>query len=267
VDNIASISAKLIRATRASSKFTTMITLKKIALITGANKGIGLETARQLGKQGITVVIGARDESRGSAAVAQLKSEGLTAHFVSLDVTNPASVTAAAASIEKDFGQLDILVNNAGVLDYGGEATPSTVPQEILRSTFDLNFFGLISVTQAMLPLIRRSPAGRIVNLTSILGSIAEHADPNSPIFGAKFIAYDASKASVNMFTNHLAHELRDTPIKVNAAHPGWVKTDMGGPDAPMEIADGAKTSVMLATLPDSGPSGGFYHMGVHMRW
>ena len=247
--------------------FIIMPTPSKTALITGANKGIGLETARQLGKQGITVIIGVRDAARGNAAAAQLKGEGIDAHFVQLDVTDQKTVTAAAAKIEKDFGRLDILVNNAGVLNYAGEATPGTVPMETLRSTFDLNFFGLVSVTQAMLPLIRKSPAGRIVNLTSILSSIAEHADPNSPIFNSKFIAYDASKASVNMFTNHLAHELRDTPVKVNAAHPGWVKTDMGGPDAPMEIADGAKTSVMLATLPDNGPSGGFYHLGVHMRW
>lgn len=240
---------------------------KKIALITGANKGIGFETARQLGKQGVTVLVGARDAGRGSAAVATLKADGIEAHFIPLDVTDPASIATAAARIEKDFDRLDILVNNAGVLNYAGEATPSTVPMETLRSTFELNFFGLVAVTQAMLPLLRQSPAGRIVNLTSILGSIAEHADPNSPIFHSKFIAYDASKASVNLFTNHLAHELRDTPIKVNAAHPGWVKTDMGGPDAPMAVEDGAKTSVMLATLPDNGPSGGFYHMGVHMRW
>ena len=159
-----------------------MSTPTKVALITGANKGIGLETARQLGKLGIAVIIGARDAARGNAAASQLKGEGITAHFVQLDVTDQASVTAAAAKIGKDFGRLDILVNNAGVLDYGGEATPSTVAQDILRSTFDLNFFGLIAVTQAMLPLIRQSPAGRIVNLTSILGSIAEHADPNSPI-------------------------------------------------------------------------------------
>lgn len=240
---------------------------QKVALITGANKGIGFETARQLGKQGITVLASARDAERGSAAVARLKAEGVDAHFIPLNVTDPASIAAAAAGIEKDFGRLDILVNNAGVLDYTGEATPSTVPVDTLRRTFDLNFFGLVAVTQAMLPLLGKSSAGRIVNLTSILASIAEHADPNSPIFDSKFIAYDASKASVNMFTNHLAHELRDTPIKVNAAHPGWVKTDMGGPDAPMAVEDGAKTSVMLATLPDSGPSGGFYHMGVHMRW
>lgn len=244
-----------------------MPTSEKIALITGANKGIGLETARQLGKQGIIVLIGSRDADRGNAAAAQLKGEGIKAHFLPLDVTVQSTITAAADRIEKEFGRLDILVNNAGLLNYAGEATPATVSQETLRTTFDLNFFGLVAVTQAMLPLIRKSPAGRIVNLTSILASIAEHADPNSPIFPAKFLAYDASKASVNMFTNHLAHELRDTPVKVNAAHPGWVKTDMGGPEAPMEIADGAKTSVMLATLPDNGPSGGFYHMGVHMRW
>lgn len=244
-----------------------MSAITKIALVTGANKGIGLETARQLGKKGITVIIGARDASRGAAAAAGLKGEGIDACFVQLDVTDQASIAAAAALIDKDFGRLDILVNNAGLLNYAGEATPSTVPMATLRETFDLNFFGLVAVTQAMLPLIRKSPAGRIVNLTSILASLSEHADPNSPIFNSKFIAYDASKASVNMFTNHLAHELRDTPVKVNAAHPGWVKTDMGGPDAPMEIVDGAKTSVMLATLPENGPSGGFFHMGVHMRW
>lgn len=244
-----------------------MSTPSKIALITGANKGIGFETARQLGKQGITVLIGARDADRGTAAAAKLKGEGIDAHFIQLDVTSLDTIMTAAKSIEKDFGRLDILVNNAGLLDYAAEATPSTVTTETLRRTFDLNFFGLVEVTQAMLPLIRLSPAGRIVNLTSILASLAEHADKNSPIYPAKFLAYDASKASVNMFTNHLAHELRDTPIKVNAAHPGWVKTDMGGAEAPMEIVDGAKTSVMLATLPDNGPSGGFYHMGVHMRW
>lgn len=242
-------------------------TESKIALITGANKGIGLETTRQLGRLGITVVLGARSSSLGEAAAAKLKSAGLAASSVQLDVADAASIAAAAALIEKQFGRLDILVNNAGVLSYDQEGVASTVPMSTLRNTFEVNFFGMVAVTQAMLPLLRKSAAGRIVNLTSILGSIAEHADPNSPIFNSKFLAYDASKASVNMFTNHLAHELRGTSIKVNAAHPGWVQTDMGGPDAPMAIEDGAKTSVALATLPDSGPSGGFFHMGVHMRW
>ncbi|MBC7772215.1 MAG: SDR family oxidoreductase [Pyrinomonadaceae bacterium] len=239
----------------------------RIALITGANKGIGLETARQLGKQNITVLIGARDQAKGSAAADLLKKEKIDARFVQIEVTDAASISRAAADIDRDFGRLDILINNAGVMKHGAEGPGSSISQETLRTTFDTNFFGLIAVTQAMLPLIRKSPAGRIVNLTSILGSIAEHADPNSGIYNAKMLAYDASKSALNMFTNHLAHELKSTPIKVNAAHPGWVKTDMGGSDAPMDLVDGAKTSVWLATLPSDGPTGGYYHMMTHLRW
>ncbi|MBI1190360.1 MAG: SDR family NAD(P)-dependent oxidoreductase [Tepidisphaera sp.] len=243
------------------------MTTQRIALITGGNKGIGLETGRQLGAQGVTIIIGARDAAKGKAAADQLKAKGVDARSVVLEVTNKASIDAAAEHVGREFGRLDILINNAGVLNYANEHVASGVDLGALRETFETNFFGLVAVTQAFLPLIKKSPAGRIVNLTSILGSIAEHADPNSPIYHAKFAAYDSSKAAVNMFTQHLAHELRGTSIKVNAAHPGWVKTDMGGPEAPMELVDGAKTSVALATLPDSGPSGGFYHMGVHMRW
>ena len=238
-----------------------------IALITGANKGIGYETARQLGKKGITVLIGARDEQRGLAAVESLRKEGVAAKFVALEVGSAASIKAAVEQVTREFGVLDILINNAGTLDYTSDGPGSGVSQNTLKTTFETNFFSLVAVTQAFLPLIRKSGAGRIVNLTSILGSIAEHADPNSPIYQAKFLAYDASKAAVNMFTNHLAYELKGTKIKVNAAHPGWVKTDLGGPQAPMELVDGAKTSVELATLPETGPSGGYYHMGVHMRW
>ncbi len=244
-----------------------MPTDSRVALITGGNKGIGFETARQLGAQRIHVLIGARDESRGLAAVESLRKEGIAAGFVRLEVTSAASITDAAAQIEREFGRLDILINNAGIIQYTTDGLASTVTLDTLRQTFETNVFGLVAITQALLPLLRKSPAGRIVNLSSILGSIAEHADPNSPIHQAKLTAYDASKAAVNMITNHLAHELRGTSIKVNAAHPGWVKTDMGGPDAPMEIIDGAKTGVALATLPETGPSGGFFHMGVHMRW
>jgi NAD(P)-dependent dehydrogenase (short-subunit alcohol dehydrogenase family) len=238
-----------------------------IALITGANKGIGLETARQLGKKGISVLIAARDEARGLAAVEVLRKEDIDAKWIALEVTDAASIRRAADQVAAEFGHLDILVNNAGYLDYATEGVASTVSIDTLRKTFEINYFGMVAVTQAFLPLLRNSKAARIVNLTSILGSIAEHADPNSPIFNAKFLAYDSSKAAVNMFTNHLAHELRGTPVKVNAAHPGWVKTDMGGPQAPLELAEGAKTSVELATLPETGPSGGFFHLGVHMRW
>lgn len=242
---------------------------KRVALITGANKGIGLETARQLAEQGITVLVGSRDRARGDAAAQTLKGQGHDARSVALDVTDQASIKAAAESIERDFGRLDILVNNAAVMiDARTQgAAPSTVPPAAFRETFETNFFGLIAVTQAMLPLIRRSAAGRIVNLTSILGSLAEHSDPNGPIFNVRIPAYDASKAALNMYTVELAQELRGTPIKVNAAHPGWVKTDMGGPNAPLEVSDGAKTSVWLATLPPDGPTGGYFHNMVHMRW
>src|SRR6202012_3727234 len=137
----------------------------------------------------------------------------------------------------------------------------------ILRETFDTNFFGTIELTQALLPLIKKAPEGRIVNLSSILGSLALHADPKSPIYGFKTLAYDASKAALNAFTVHLAAELRDTKIKVNSAHPGWVKTDMGTDAAPMEIPEGAKTSVWLATLPEEGPTGGYYHMQDALPW
>lgn len=240
---------------------------KRIALITGANKGIGFETAKQLGKMGITVLIGARDEQRGKQAAATLAKEGIDARPLQLEVSDRASVARAAETIAREFGRLDILVNNAGVMLHGKDGAASTTSDESLRETFNTNVFGLIAVTQALLPLVRKSEAGRIVNLTSILGSLAEHSDPNSGIYQAKYTAYDCSKAAVNMFTNHLAHELKGTKVKVNAAHPGWVKTDLGGEQAPMELTDGAKTSVWLATLPEEGPSGGYYHMQVHMRW
>jgi NAD(P)-dependent dehydrogenase (short-subunit alcohol dehydrogenase family) len=135
------------------------------------------------------------------------------------------------------------------------------------RTVFDTNFFGLVATTQAFLPLIKCSSAGRIVNLSSILGSIAEHADPNSGIYQARYSAYDTSKAAVNLYTVELALTLAGTAIKVNAAHPGWVKTDLGGEMAPMALVDGAKTAVALAMLGPDGPSGGYFHQGVHMRW
>lgn len=242
---------------------------QKVAFITGGNKGLGLETARQLGKLGIAVVIGSRDLEKGAAAAHQLKSEGIAAEAVRFDVTKPADSQAVYDYLDKKYGRLDILINNAGVsLEnfLGGNKTTTTSAQ-ILHDTFDTNFFGVIQITQTLLPLLRRSPAGRIVNLSSILGSLTLHATPGSPIYDAKAFAYDASKAALNSFTIHLAHELRDTNIKVNSAHPGWVKTDMGTDAAPMEIPDGAKTSVRLATLPDDGPTGGYFHMNDPLPW
>jgi NAD(P)-dependent dehydrogenase (short-subunit alcohol dehydrogenase family) len=240
---------------------------KRIALVTGANKGIGIETARQLGKLGFCVLVGARDESRGRAAVESLRTEKIDAHFVALDVASDASIKQAAQFVERTFGVLDVLVNNAGVNAGTWAEPPSGASVAAMRTTFDTNFFGLVACTQAFLPMLRRSTAGRIVNLTSILGSLAEHSDPKSPIYGLLGVGYNASKSAVNMFTVNLAHELKGTAIKVNAAHPGWVKTDMGGENAPMHLEDGAKTSVWLATLPADGPTGGYFHMKDRVRW
>jgi NAD(P)-dependent dehydrogenase (short-subunit alcohol dehydrogenase family) len=242
---------------------------KKIALITGANKGIGLETARQLGKLGVVVLLGTRDLKKGEAAAAELVKEGIDARAIKLDVVNDADRTAAAKSIEQEFGRLDILINNAGVLldeDRPNNRT-STTSAELLRATFETNFFAVVALTQTLLPLLRKSDAGRIVNLSSILASLTLHATKGSPVYNSKTFAYDASKAALNSFTIHLAHELRDTKIKVNSAHPGWVKTEMGGEGAMMEIVDGAKTSVLLATLAEGGPTGGYFHMGDSLPW
>jgi NAD(P)-dependent dehydrogenase (short-subunit alcohol dehydrogenase family) len=240
---------------------------KKIALITGANKGIGLETARQLAQQGITVLAGARDETKANQAAEELRKEGLDAHGIVIDVNDTDSIQTAATRIERDYGRLDILVNNSGVMLDDPKKKPSEQSLEVWRKTFETNLFGLVATTQAMLPLLRKSPDGRIVNLSSILGSITLHATPGSPIYEMKMPAYDVSKSAVNAFTVHLAYELKDTPIKVNAAHPGWVKTEMGGEGATMEITDGAKTSVALATVGADGPNGAYLHMDETLPW
>jgi NAD(P)-dependent dehydrogenase (short-subunit alcohol dehydrogenase family) len=170
-------------------------------------------------------------------------------------------------SVEREFGRLDILINNAGIMLDDPTKKVSEQSLAAWRGTFETNLFGLIATTQAFLPLLRKSNAGRIVNLSSILGSNTLHADPQSPIYDFKLPAYNVSKSAVNAYTVQLAYELRDTPIKVNAAHPGWVKTEMGGEGAEMEIPDGAKTSVALATLPADGPSGAFLHLGEPLPW
>jgi len=244
------------------------MTERKIALITGANKGIGLETARQLAEQNIIVLIGARDLKKGEAAAKQLRDEDFEAHPIQIDVDDTDSIGKAAAQVEREYGRLDILINNAGVMLDDSKKKVSEQSLEIWRQTFDTNLFGLIATTQAFLPLLRKSKAGRIVNLSSILGSITYHATPGSPTYDFKVApAYDVSKAAVNAYTVHLAYELKDSKIKVNAAHPGWVKTDMGGEGANMEIVDGAKTSVALATIDENGPNGAYLHMGQPLPW
>jgi NAD(P)-dependent dehydrogenase (short-subunit alcohol dehydrogenase family) len=244
----------------------------KIAFVTGANRGIGFETVRELAEKGVKVLLGSRDKAKGEEAAAKLKAQGLEVQVVPFDVNNLEDHKRVLNFIDKNFGKLDILVNNAGVwLDPGdpslGGNDTSFVSSDVLRKTFDANFFNVVALTQTLLPLIVKSPAGRIVNLSSILGSLTLHSDPNSMIYGAKAFAYNASKTALNAFTVHLAHELKDTKVKVNSAHPGWVKTELGGSAAPMEVADGGKTSVQLALLPENGPTGGLFHAGESLPW
>ena len=241
---------------------------KKIALITGANKGLGFEMARQLGQAGVSVLLAARDPQKGESAAAALRSEGLDAQFLKLDVTDKGDFAATSAFLGEHFGRLDILINNAGIsAEALGTGKVSTTTDDTIHRTFDTNFFAPLALTQALLPLLKKSDAGRIVNMSSILGSQTLHADAKSPIYDFKSLSYDASKAALNSFTIHLAHELKDTKIKVNSAHPGWVKTDMGTDAAPMEIPEGAKTGVELALLGDDGPTGGFFHLGKTLPW
>jgi NAD(P)-dependent dehydrogenase (short-subunit alcohol dehydrogenase family) len=240
--------------------------MTKIALVTGASKGIGLETVRQLTAAGVHVLLGARTLEKANAAAAGIAG----AEGVQLDVTSEADIAAVAAMIAARFGHLDILINNAGVMVESGDFaanTTATIPAAKLRETFDSNFFGVVALTQALLPLVEKSEAGRIVNLSSILGSLTLHATPGSPIYDSKLFAYNVSKTALNGFTVHLAHALRGTAVKVNSAHPGWVKTDMGGAMAPMELEDGAKTSVQLAMLGADGPTGGYFHLGETLPW
>ncbi len=240
----------------------------KVALITGANKGIGLETARQLGKLGITVIVGARDSAKAERAANELRAEGIDVYPLKLDVTNSQDRDGAVKFIGEHFGKLDILINNAGIASEGwGSNHTSSTTLNLLKQTFETNLFAPVALTQQLLPLLRKSPAARIVNLSSIMGSLTLHSDPKSPIYNNKPFAYDASKSALNAFTIHLAHELRDTGIKVNSAHPGWVKTELGTDAAPMGVVEGAKTSVALATLPEEGPTGAYIHLGKTLPW
>ncbi|WP_250537027.1 SDR family oxidoreductase [Caballeronia sp. AZ10_KS36] len=244
----------------------------KVAFVTGGNRGIGLETARQLARAGVLPVIGARSEASGEAAVGQLRDEELTADYLIFDVTNPADHQRAYDHFHASVGRLDILINNAGVYLEGETGVKdlydaASVPEEVLRDTLEANFFAPVLLTQKLLPLLKASAAGRIVNLSSILGSLTLHRDPASPIYGANSVAYDTSKTAINAYTVHLAKVLQQSRVKVNAAHPGWVQTSMGGSSAPMSVDDGAKTSVQLALLPEGGPNGGFFHLGEALPW
>ncbi|MBD2449348.1 SDR family oxidoreductase [Nostoc sp. FACHB-152] len=237
----------------------------KVALITGANKGIGYEIARQLGLRGATVIIGARDKERGQQASNQLLSSQIDAKAVQLEVTNLATIDAAAADIEREFGRLDILVNNAGIaID---QVPPSQLDIETLRQTYETNVFGVFAVTKAMLPLLKKSLSGRIVNISSGLGSLTQNSDPNYEFADFKLLAYNSSKTAVNALTVLFAAELKDTPIKVNAADPGFTATDINQHRGYRTVEQGATAAVRLATLPNDGVSGGFFDDNGVVPW
>ncbi len=247
---------------------------RKVAFITGGNRGIGLGTALSLGREGVHVVLGARDEAAGREALAELAKQGVQAQYLRFDVANEADHRRAYDFLDGQFGKLDILVNNAGIMletpqtPFNQKNTTSVVSGDALRGTFEVNFFGLVGLTQTLLPLIRRAPSGRIVNVSSILASLNIHATSDDPrLPNHRQFAYNASKTAVNAFTIHLAKELADSQIKVNAAHPGWVRTDMGGPHAEMSIEEGAATTVQLALLGEDGPSGAYLHRGEALPW
>jgi NAD(P)-dependent dehydrogenase (short-subunit alcohol dehydrogenase family) len=243
--------------------------MKKVAFITGANRGIGFQTSIKLAESGIKVILGSRDLKKGEEAVKKLSSLGIDADLVKYDAFDVDAPEEVYKYISEKYKKLDILINNAGVLLTGNlfVTNSSTISDKDLKDTFQTNFFSVISLTQKLLPLIKKSNAGRIVNVSTILSSLTLHSAKDSPITPAKEIAYNASKTALNAFTIHLAIELKDTNIKVNSGHPGWVKTELGGPNAPMEVEESYKTSLRLATLDDEGPSGGLFHENDIIPW
>lgn len=232
---------------------------KRIALVTGGNKGIGLELVRNLSRAGCIVLLGSRNADRGKQAVRTLEQSGLSdIQLIEIDVTKQDSVTAAAQQIESEYGRLDILMNNAGV-NLRGDGLPGAADVGAVQRVFDTNFFGALRVAQAMLPLLHKSPAGRIVNISSGLGSLTFNSDPAWTGRDVKFIGYNASKAALNMLTVHLAYELRDTKIKVNSANPGYTKTDLNDNRGNQPVEVGAIEATRLALLDDNGPTGGSF--------
>ncbi|POP44032.1 short-chain dehydrogenase [Superficieibacter electus] len=218
---------------------------QRIALVTGANKGIGLEIARQLMQAGVQVIIGARDNARGQGALDTLRAEGRV-DAIQLDITDVSSITAAAEHIRQKYGRLDILVNNAGIFD-SADAPPATASLDAVRRVMETNFIGTLAITQAMLPLIRLAEKGRIVNLSSSLGSLTLNGDPDSPYYSAQYIGYNASKAALNMLTVQLAEELKESGIVVTSVSPGFVKSDLNNHTGVISTQEGARLPVHYA--------------------
>jgi NAD(P)-dependent dehydrogenase (short-subunit alcohol dehydrogenase family) len=239
---------------------------KKIALVTGANKGIGFEVTRQLARSACTVLLGARNKTLGEESAAKLAGEGFDVRYLAIDITDLSCIAAAANKIAGDFGHLDILVNNAGIVA-PGDGPPAASSLDAIERALRVNFIGSVAVTQAMLPLLRKARSGRIVNVSSGLGSLRQNGDPAYLSVAVKFLGYSASKAALNMFTVQLAYELRGTLIKVNSADPGYTATDLNGHRGTQTIPEGAAETVRLALLPDDGPTGTFSDNNGMVPW
>lgn len=232
---------------------------KKVALVTGGNKGIGFEVCKQLAKQGIQVILTARSEEKGKEAVEKLKADNLEVNFCSLDVSSDDSVQKASEHVEKEFGRLDILVNNAGIMiDNGGMGLNPDI--SVIKETFDTNALGTLRMSSAFIPIMEKNRYGRIVNFSSGMGQLQE--------MGGGFPGYRLSKLAINGLTKILCTEVSPTSnILINSMCPGWVKTDMGGENAMRTVEEGADTAVWLATLPDDGPNGQFFRDRRRIRW
>ena len=238
---------------------------RRVALVTGATKGIGFEIAKGLAEQGLKVLVGARDRERGQAAADQLRAQGLDVEALVIDVADAASVRAAADNISANIGRLDILVNNAGI-SLGKDSLPSDADLGELRTVYETNVFGTIAVIQAMLPLLRKSGAGRVVNMSTGLASLALTRGPDAPMSFSRLLAYNSSKTALNAVTVQFSNELQNTAIKVNAANPGLCATDLsGGKGRPP--AEGAKVAIALALLDADGPTGGHFGDAGQMPW
>ncbi|CAK1862602.1 SDR family oxidoreductase [Vibrio crassostreae] len=242
----------------------------QISLITGANKGIGFEIATALGKQGHTVLLAGRNAVATNEAVAILSAQGIEAFCLSMDITSDDSIQKAVCVVENMFGKIDILINNAAIRveEYGKSPSEQSLTQWL--ETFDTNLFGTVNATCHFLPLLKRSTKGKILNVSSLLGSVTLHSDTSSYTYTDAFKslpAYSASKTALNSWTAHLAYELRDTPITVNSIHPGYTKTDLNDGDGTLTPKEGALTAIQVALDKDNSVSGQFIHMGSVLPW
>jgi len=238
---------------------------QKIAVVTGANRGIGLEISRQLAKQGIEVVMTARDKHKGLAVVNELTKQELPVRFFPVDVNHAASINQLKHFMDDEFGRCDILVNNAGIFPDTKNSSAAKFPSvfhssiDTIREAMETNVYGSLLMIQAMVPLMKKNKYGRIVNLSSGMGQLT-HMNGGCP-------GYRISKTSINALTRIVSEELKDTNILVNSMCPGWVKTEMGGPNATRSLAEGAETAIFLSTLPDDGPTGKFFRDKKEFDW